>query len=69
MDWHVVRVHYSVAVDVPTTATVTEALGGSTADARWFAPAELRGVRLTDVAAAVLTDQLGGVRDKAKMDC
>jgi 8-oxo-dGTP diphosphatase len=59
MDWHVVRVHYRVEVPVPSVAAVTEAAGGSTADARWFAPAELRGLRLTDVAAAVITEGLG----------
>ena len=59
MDWHVVRVHYRVAVDVPTEATVTEAAGGSTADAAWFVPADLHRVRLTDVAAAVITEELG----------
>jgi 8-oxo-dGTP diphosphatase len=65
MDWHVVRVHYRVEVPVPSVARVTEAAGGSTADARWFAPAELRRLRLTDVAAAVITEGFGdGVRPR-----
>ncbi|HEY8532479.1 MAG TPA: NUDIX hydrolase [Micromonospora sp.] len=54
LDWHVVRVIYRVLVDVPTEPRVTEDAGGSTASARWFAPAELAHLRLTDVAATAL---------------
>ncbi|GIF65877.1 hypothetical protein Ais01nite_39120 [Asanoa ishikariensis] len=50
MDWHAVRVIYRVAVPVPTEPRVAE-VGGSTVDARWFAPDELGGLTLTDVAA------------------
>jgi len=57
LDWHVVRVHYSAAVDVPTEARVTEAAGGSTAAAGWFEPADLHRLRLTDVAAAVIAER------------
>jgi ADP-ribose pyrophosphatase YjhB (NUDIX family) len=58
VDWHVVRVHYSVAVDVPVPARVMEAAGGSTAEAAWFERSDLRKVRMTDVAAAVVTERL-----------
>jgi 8-oxo-dGTP diphosphatase len=58
LDWHTVRVHYRVAVDVPTAAVVTEAAGGSTAEAAWFTPVELRRARLTRLAAEVLEEQL-----------
>ena len=58
MDWHVVRVHYSVAVDVPMPARVMEAAGGSTAEAAWFEASDLRKVRMTEVAAAVVTERL-----------
>ncbi|MFD0787631.1 NUDIX hydrolase, partial [Micromonospora azadirachtae] len=51
LDWHGVRVIYRVVVDTPTEARVTEAAGGSTADADWFSPDRLDGLRLTDVAA------------------
>ncbi|MCW3817993.1 NUDIX hydrolase [Micromonospora sp. DR5-3] len=51
MDWHSVRVIYRVRVDAPTEAVVTELAGGSTARAAWFAPDQLRGLRMTEVAA------------------
>jgi 8-oxo-dGTP diphosphatase len=54
IDWHGVRAIYRVTVDVPTAARVTEAAGGSTADARWFAPAEVTRLPRTDVAIAAL---------------
>lgn len=50
VDWHVVRVLFRVRVDEPTRPEVTEADGGSTAEARWFRPAELTGLRLTNLA-------------------
>jgi 8-oxo-dGTP diphosphatase len=59
VDWHIVRVHYRVVVEVPTRARVTEAAGGSTAEAGWFFPPDLRGLRMTSVAAAVTSEQLG----------
>ena len=54
MDWHAVRAVFRVAVDDPTPARVTEAAGGSTAEARWFTRAETAGLRLTEVARAAL---------------
>ncbi|TDB93490.1 NUDIX domain-containing protein, partial [Micromonospora fluostatini] len=53
MDWHNVRVVYRVLVDVPTAAVVTEAAGGSTARAAWFAPDRVAELPLTEVAADV----------------
>jgi 8-oxo-dGTP diphosphatase len=50
MDWHTVRAVYSVAVDEPTTPVVHD-VGGSTADAAWFAPGDLGRVRLTEMAS------------------
>jgi len=58
LDWHGVRVIYRVRVDVPTEAVVTELAGGSTARAAWFAPDQLSGLRMTDVAARA-TGQTG----------
>ncbi|GAB7048614.1 NUDIX hydrolase [Catenuloplanes indicus] len=54
IDWHSVRVTFTAAVDEPTTPVVTEAAGGSTAEARWFDPAEARALALSDVAQAAL---------------
>ncbi|RKR90176.1 ADP-ribose pyrophosphatase YjhB (NUDIX family) [Micromonospora pisi] len=59
MDWHSVRVSYRVEVDVPTEARVTEAPGGSTDSAAWFAVAEAAGLPLTDVASRAL-ERLAG---------
>lgn len=50
IDWHGVRAFYRVAVDDPTPPTVGDA-GGSTSQARWFSPAELAGLPLTEVTA------------------
>lgn len=50
IDWHGVRAFYRVAVERPTPPAVVDA-GGSTAQARWFTPAELRGLALTEVTA------------------
>ncbi|MEU8259999.1 NUDIX domain-containing protein [Micromonospora sp. NPDC048999] len=50
LDWHGVRVIYRVRVDAPTDAVVTELAGGSTAAAAWFAPEEIDGLPMTDVA-------------------
>lgn len=54
IDWHVVRAVYRVVVDLPTEPTVTEAAGGSTAQARWFRPAEAAALPLTEAARAAL---------------
>jgi ADP-ribose pyrophosphatase YjhB (NUDIX family) len=58
-DWHGVGVHYRVRVEVPTRPTVTEAAGGSTAQAAWFEAGELAGAALTTMAAAVVARQFG----------
>jgi 8-oxo-dGTP diphosphatase len=58
VDWHIVRVHYRVAVDHPVPALVTEGAGGSTADAAWFAPDQIAKLRLTRAAAAVIQEHL-----------
>jgi ADP-ribose pyrophosphatase YjhB (NUDIX family) len=54
IDWYGVRAIFRVAADAPTEPRVTEAAGGSTAQARWFAPGEAAGLPLTDVARAAL---------------
>jgi ADP-ribose pyrophosphatase YjhB (NUDIX family) len=54
IDWHGVRAIYRVMVDTPTEARVTEAAGGSTAQARWFPPAEALSLPRTDVTSAAL---------------
>ncbi|MEU2611642.1 NUDIX domain-containing protein [Micromonospora sp. NPDC007271] len=51
LDWHGVRVIYRVRVDAPTEAVVTELAGGSTAGAAWFAPEQVSGLAMTEVAA------------------
>jgi 8-oxo-dGTP diphosphatase len=56
MDWHTIRVHFDVMVDNPRLPTVTELPGGSTERAAWFAPRELGRLRLSEVAASLLTD-------------
>lgn len=58
IDWHTVRALYRVAVDSPGSPRVTEAAGGSTADAAWFAPAEVAELDLTDIASHVLARYL-----------
>ncbi|MEV0896169.1 NUDIX domain-containing protein [Actinoplanes sp. NPDC049802] len=54
LDWHVLRVVYRVTVDRPTVARVTEAAGGSTAEAAWFTPEQLDGLLLTELTRDVL---------------
>lgn len=54
LDWHTVRVIYTVVVDEPTEARVLERAGGSTARASWFTVAELAGLRLSDIAARMV---------------
>jgi hypothetical protein len=58
IDWHVVRVHYRVAVDEPGRPIVMEGAGSSTAQGAWFAPNELTKVRLTHAAQTVIRDHL-----------
>jgi ADP-ribose pyrophosphatase YjhB (NUDIX family) len=53
IDWHGVRAFYRVAVDRPTRPRVLDT-GGSTADARWFRPAEVPGLPLTEVTSEAL---------------
>ncbi len=50
IDWHGVRAFYRVAVGQPTVPWVWDA-GGSTAQARWFAPADLADLPVTEVTA------------------
>ena len=54
MDWHTIRVLFRVVVDVPTAPRVTEAAGGSTAEARWFTRPEVDGLDLTESARAAV---------------
>jgi ADP-ribose pyrophosphatase YjhB (NUDIX family) len=53
LDWHGVRVVYRVVVDVPTVPIVRE-VGGSTAAAGWFTPAEAVSLRLNRATAEAL---------------
>jgi 8-oxo-dGTP diphosphatase len=55
IDWHTVRALYRVLVPVPEKPTVTEAAGGSTADAAWFEPADLGVLTLTEVARCAVS--------------
>jgi ADP-ribose pyrophosphatase YjhB (NUDIX family) len=54
IDWHVVRVLYRARVAVPTEPRVTEAAGGSTAEARWFSREEALALPLTEISARAL---------------
>jgi len=53
IDWHGVRAFYRVAVDRPTRPKVNDQ-GGSTCAARWFHPAELTDLPLTEVTTEAL---------------
>jgi 8-oxo-dGTP diphosphatase len=53
IDWHGVRAFYRVEVEGPRILRVIDE-GGSTAEARWFDPAGLDGVSLTEVTAEAL---------------
>jgi 8-oxo-dGTP diphosphatase len=55
IDWHVVRVLFRVLVDEPTEASVIEAAGGSTAEARWFTPAQIGGLALTEITRTAVS--------------
>ena len=48
IDWHVIRVLFRVLVELPTEPLVSEAAGGSTAEARWFTLAETERLNLTE---------------------
>jgi ADP-ribose pyrophosphatase YjhB (NUDIX family) len=53
IDWHGVRAFYRVMVDHPTRPRVRDA-GGSTSAARWFTPAQLHGLPVTEVTTEAL---------------
>lgn len=53
IDWHGVRAFYQVVVDQPTRPRVLDA-GGSTSAARWFSPARLDELPLTEVTSEAL---------------
>ena len=53
IDWHGVRAFYRVLVDRPTAPEVHD-VGGSTAEARWFARDELAGLPVTEVTEEAL---------------
>jgi ADP-ribose pyrophosphatase YjhB (NUDIX family) len=53
IDWHGVRAFYQVMVDRPTRPRVQE-FGGSTSEARWFAPSQLHDLPLTEAAQEAL---------------
>lgn len=55
MDWHTVRTLFRVRVPRPTTPRVIEAGGGSTAECRWYLPAELARLRLNEYARGAVT--------------
>ena len=54
LDWFSIRVIYSGLVTSPTEARVTEAAGGSTAQARWYAPEQVAALPLTDLTRRAL---------------
>ncbi|MEU4158849.1 NUDIX domain-containing protein [Actinoplanes sp. NPDC026670] len=54
LQWHVIRVVYQVTVPEPTDAAVTEAAGGSTAEAAWFTPEQARNLSLTELTRDAL---------------
>lgn len=64
IDWHVVRAIFRVTVDVPTQPRVTEAAGGSTAQARWFTASEIADLALSDVAVTALAHLRDGRSDQ-----
>lgn len=54
LDWFSVRAIFAGRVSSPTEARVTEAVGGSTAQSRWFTPAEVAALPLTDLTKRAL---------------
>jgi ADP-ribose pyrophosphatase YjhB (NUDIX family) len=67
VDWHVVRVLFRVEVDESTDPRVTEATGGSTAEARWFPLAQVSDLKMTK-AAALAVARLTAERPSAVID-
>ncbi|MFC7481388.1 NUDIX hydrolase [Luedemannella flava] len=61
IDWHGVRVVFRVVVDEPTAAAVTEAPGGSTAEAGWFSVSDALRLPLTEIAEESIAGHLRGV--------
>jgi len=59
IDWHGVRAFYRVLVERPTAPKVHD-VHGSTADARWFAPAEISALAVTEVTAEALAQSQTG---------
>lgn len=53
IDWHGVRAFYQVMIDRPTVPRVAD-VGGSTARAHWFTPAEVADLPLTEVTTEAL---------------
>ena len=54
LDWFSVRAVFRAQVTSPTVVRVMEATGGSTADARWYAVAEVETLALTDLTRRAL---------------
>jgi 8-oxo-dGTP diphosphatase len=57
IDWHTVRTLHRVRVPAPGQPRVTEAAGGSTVAAAWFAPEEAGELALTEVAKLAIADR------------
>ena len=54
IDWHVIRVVFRVVVELPTEPVVTEAAGGSTAEAGWFTAEEVGTLPLSELARVAI---------------
>lgn len=54
LDWYSVRTLYRASVAEPVAVSVTEATGGSTEQARWFTPAEVSALPLTEFTRSAL---------------
>lgn len=54
LDWFSVRTVFRGRVTSPTEAAVTEGAGGSTAQSRWFVPAEVSALTVTDLTRRAL---------------
>lgn len=54
LDWFSVRAIFRARVISPTVLRVMEAAGGSTVEARWFDPAEVETVAITDLTRRAL---------------
>jgi 8-oxo-dGTP diphosphatase len=54
IDWHVIRVLFRVRVDRPSAAVVSEAAGGSTAEAGWFTREQALALPLADSARSAV---------------